>query len=121
MEWLGVIERFIDRWEIVMSVVISAGVVLLFPLLFPQLDSWKMIWSPYPGGWWIFIAFIFSSSLMCCKIVKSLPTCIFYIREARENKKKISQYEAEIFDLRRENRALQSKIKPIERSIAGKM
>jgi hypothetical protein len=62
-----------------MSVLISAGIVLFLPVLFPQLDSWRGIWSPYPHGWWIFVAFVFSASLMTCKIIKSLPSLISFV------------------------------------------
>jgi hypothetical protein len=122
MEWLGVIERFIDRWEIVMSVLISTGIVLLLPLLFPQLNSWNRIWSPYPGGWWLFVAFVFSASLMCCKIIKALAAFISNMRKIRKceiqiaaQNAKISQKDAEIQRLR-----AQLKRQEFKMPIAGK-
>ena len=117
MEWLEVLERFMDRWETVMSALITTGIILFLPLFFPRLDFWQRIWSPYPGGWWFFVVFVFSASLMCCKIIKSLPSCVFYIREARENKKKILQYEEENSRLRAEAAELKVRLRQKERAM----
>jgi hypothetical protein len=102
-----------------MSLLITAVVVLLLPWLYPQLDSWSAIWSPYPHGWWIFLVLVLSASLMLCKIIKSLPSLAPFMREIR----RLPQYKTRIADLETENRNLKAQLKreEIKIPIAGKM
>ena len=83
MDWSKLIEKLIDRGDLIMPVFLTTGFILILPWLFPQLNSWSAIWSPYPHGWWMFVIFVFTCSFLLCKSTKTVISKTFSHFEAK--------------------------------------